>query len=548
MAQFDNMLHKKYSEKVIEINDFYRQNINLQPASAQEKSKELKQFGKKNNDLSLQLEADLYLAYYHIFHKIGSEKDQINGVINIEKLGKKFSVFDIQARAVKVLQNYYWYDKKNYEAGFDYALKLDRLLKTTNAKDFPDLPEYYDIIGNCYYLFRDYNTAIKYFKNTLHASETSFNWKPRWSAANTLGLCYMKLNKIDSSDYYFKKATQSKFLNKDSIQYSISMGNIANNLYKKGKFKEAEPLFWNDISNALKNKDYGLAAGAMMPLADIFINQGKMEKAWELLQKSESFIRKTGQNERYENFYPVISRWYDKQGMQEKAIRYRDSAVIAVNNNNNTFSTLMVLRVQQKVARQKLEQTELKLEEANRNRKIKTMAFILFTIVVFAFILLYYKYMKRIYKEKQRANEAELSFSEAQLDNAQQKIDSFLKEIENKNTLISKLQNIDYSATNNMAIEEIKKAAILTDEDWEKFRQSFEQIYPGYIERLRTKYSHITPAEIRIVVLSRLNLSHKEIANILGISAQSSRVTWHRLKKKLDINEHISLYDLSMEI
>jgi DNA-binding CsgD family transcriptional regulator len=208
----------------------------------------------------------------------------------------------------------------------------------------------------------------------------------------------------------------------------------------------------------------------------------------------------------------------------------------------------MVLRVQQKVDRQKLEQTELQLEEANRNRKIKTIAFILFIIVVLAFILLYYRYMKRIYKEKQRANEAELSFSEAQLDNAQQKIDSFLKEIENKNTLISKLQNIDYSATNNMAIEEIKKAAILTDEDWENFRQSFEQIYPGYIERLRTKYSHITPAEIRIVVLSRLNLSHKEIANILGISAQSSRVTWHRLKKKLDINEHISLYDLSMEI
>jgi tetratricopeptide (TPR) repeat protein len=496
----------------------------------------------------LQLEADLYLAYYHVFHKIGSEKEQINGVINIEKLGKKFSVFDIQARAIKVLQNYYWYDKKNYEAGFDYALKLDRLLKTTNARDFPDLPEYYDIIGNCYYLFRDYKTAIKYFKNTINTSETSFNWKPRWAAANTLGLCYMKLNKIDSSDYYFKKATQSKFLNKDSIQYSISMGNIANNLYKKGKFEAAEPLFWSDISNALKNKDYGLAAGAMIPLADIFINQGKMEKAWELLQKSENFIRKTGQNERNENLYPVISRWYDKQGMQEKAIRYRDSAIIAVNNNNNTFSTLMVLRVQQKVDRQKLEQTELQLEEANRNRKIKTIAFILFIIVVLAFILLYYRYMKRIYKEKQRANEAELSFSEAQLDNAQQKIDSFLKEIENKNTLISKLQNIDYSATNNMAIEEIKKAAILTDEDWENFRQSFEQIYPGYIERLRTKYSHITPAEIRIVVLSRLNLSHKEIANILGISAQSSRVTWHRLKKKLDINEHISLYDLSMEI
>ncbi len=547
-AQFNDMLHKKYSDKVIQINDFYRYSMKLQPFYAQEKAKELKEFAKKHNDLSLQLEADLYLAYYTIFHNIGSEKEQINQIIKVEKLGRNARIFDIEARAIKVLQNFYWYDKKNYEIGFDYALQLDKLLKTTNAQDFPDLPEYYDIIGNCYYLFRDYATAINYFKNTLNAPETSFNWKSRWSAANTLGLCYMKLNMPDLSDYYFTKAISSGFLNKDSIQHTISMGNIAYNMYRKGKFKEAEPLLLNDINNALKIKDYGIVAGAMIPMADMYINQGKLQESWKFLQKSQRFIQKSGQKERYEHLYPVMSRWYDKQGNIEKAVLYRDSATIAVNNNNNTFSALMVLRVQQKVARQQLEQAELKLEEANRNRKIKTIAFIIFISIVFAFILLYYRYMKSIYKEKQRANEAELCFSEERLANARQKIDNFLKEIENKNTLIAQLQNIEYNAKNTDAIEEIKKNAILTDEDWERFRQAFEQIYPGYIERLRTKYSHITPAEIRIVVLSRLNLSHKEIANILGISPQSSRVTWHRLKKKVDHNIDISLHDLSMKI
>lgn len=548
MAQFNNMLHKKYSDKVIAINEFYRYNMKLLPPNAKEKAKELKEYGKTHNDLSLQLEADLYIAYYNIFHKIGNEKERVNKVILIEKLGKNAKILDIEARAIKVLQNYYWYDKKNYEIGFEYALKLDKLLKTTNSIDFPDLPEYYDIIGNCYYLFRDYVTAIQYFKNTLKAPETSFNWKSRWSAANTLGLCYMKLNKIDTSNYYFQKATASVYLNKDSIQYTISKGNIAYNLYRKGKFEEAEPLFWDDISNALKNKDYGLATGAMIPLADIYISQGKMQKSWDLLQKSNSYIRKSGQKERYENLYPVISRWYDKQGILNKAIQYKDSAMNAVNVNNNIFNGLVVLRVQQKIARQKLEQIQLKFEEDTRNRRINTIIFIVFIIIVIIFILLYYKYREHIYQEKQRANEAELSFSKERLNNARHEIKNFLKEIENKNILISKLQLIDDSAQNSIAIQEIKDNVILTDEDWKKFRQAFELIYPGYIERLRNKYSNITPAEIRIVVLSRLNLSHKEIANILGISPQSSRVTWHRLKKKLDIDDSISLHELSKKI
>ena len=88
----------------------------------------------------------------------------------------------------------------------------------------------------------------------------------------------------------------------------------------------------------------------------------------------------------------------------------------------------------------------------------------------------------------------------------------------------------------------------MTDEDWDKFKSAFERINPGYIDRLNYKINGITPAEIRMVVLSKLSLSHKEIANILGISPQSSRVTWHRLKKKMNLEDSVSLQDLADEI
>jgi len=540
-AQFGDLLHKKYSDKITAITDFYRENMPLSYPEARKKSEELKSFAKKNKDISLELEAELYLAYYCVFHHIGTEKEQTERVLKIAERGKKEKIFDVEARAVKVLRDYYWYDKKNYEIGFEYGLKLDQILTQTNARDFPDLAEYYCIIGSGYYLFRDYHTSIKYYKKVLDIPPASFNWKSLWSAANTLGLCYQKLNKPDSSNYYLQKAAATPFIDKKNIQYTISMGNIGYNLYRSGKFGEAEPLLKSDISNAEKEEDYGLAAGSMIPLADIYIYQGKINEAGKLLEKSRQYIQKSEQKERYEKLYPVISHWYETQGMKEAAIQYKDSAIIAANNNINTFSGLMILRVQQKIDNQKLEEEE-------KTRKIKTTLFFIFLAIVSGFAVLYYFYQKKIYKEKNKTKEAELKFSHEKLENANQVIRNFLKEIENKNRLIGQLQHIENSAQNSAAVEEIKKSAILTDEDWEKFRPAFERINPGYIERLKNKFPNITPAEIRMMVLSRLNLSHKEIANILGISAQSSRVTWHRLRKKLNISEDISLHELSLQV
>ncbi len=540
-AQFENLLHKKYSDKVIEINDFYRENMKLSFPDAQKKSEELKSFAKKNKDISLELEAEIYLAYFAVYHNIGNEKEKVNDILKVEERGKKEKIFDIEARAVKVLRDYYWYNKKNYEIGFEYGLKLDKLLSRTNAKDFPDLPEYYYIIGSCYYLFRDYHTAIKYFKKTLEVPENSFNWRSYWSASNTLGLCYQRLNKTDSSDYYLKKSLKSPFFTKDSIFHTISLGNLGYNLYQKGKFKEAEPLFQKDISNALKMEDYALASGSMISLADIYTYQGKLNEAGELLKKSEAYIRKSGQQERFENLYPVISNWYNTQGMKETAIQYKDSAIIATNNNNNTFSGLMILRVQQKIDHQKMEEEE-------KNRKLKTTFFFIFLVIIIVFAVLYYFYQQKIYKEKNKTKEAELKFSNEKLENATKIIHNFLKEIENKNRLIEQLQQMDFPAHNNHSIEEIRKSVILTDDDWEDFRDAFERINPGYINRLKNKIHNITPAETRMMVLSKLNLSHKEIADALGISPQSSRVTWHRLKKKINLGDDVTLQDLAREI
>ena len=81
----------------------------------------------------------------------------------------------------------------------------------------------------------------------------------------------------------------------------------------------------------------------------------------------------------------------------------------------------------------------------------------------------------------------------------------------------------------------LHQAIILTESDWEKFKAQFELHYPDFYIRLHEKLPLLTPSEIRLITLLKLQLSTKAMAAILGVSPQSIIKTRYRLKKKLNI-------------
>jgi DNA-binding CsgD family transcriptional regulator len=92
----------------------------------------------------------------------------------------------------------------------------------------------------------------------------------------------------------------------------------------------------------------------------------------------------------------------------------------------------------------------------------------------------------------------------------------------------------------------LHEAIILTHTDWEKFKEQFEQHYPDFYVKLHDKHPKLTPSEIRLVTLIKLQFSTKKMANILGISPQSIIKTRYRLKKKLKLAKDINL-DTALE-
>lgn len=82
---------------------------------------------------------------------------------------------------------------------------------------------------------------------------------------------------------------------------------------------------------------------------------------------------------------------------------------------------------------------------------------------------------------------------------------------------------------------DLYRMKILTDDDWQNFREKFGELFPGYIFRLKDRFPDLTPGEVRLFMLSKLHFNTREISEALGISIGSVYRNRHRLVKKLGI-------------
>lgn len=548
-GQFEKLLHQPYRDKVVGIDTLYRNLFALQDTGKiLAAATAMKTFAQKNDDRELELEAEIFTAYFYMREpapNTGYPVHQQNQarMFAIAEKGRNENYLHIEARALRVIAEYYWRWMGNYELSFEYYLKLDRLLAQTNVRDFPNMVEYYCLIAERYYFFQDYGTTIKFLKKALVAAPVNaFNWKAIWSANNTLGLTYQKLNQLDSSDFYFHQAIKSPFIRPGAIHYTIVEGNLGENQYLKGNYRKAIPLLRADLKNAVAAKDWGLASGSATILAAVYTRLKLWDSAWSCLQQSRQYIDNAPavqHTRRLAKWYPVISNWYLDQTNLLMANRYQDSIIIMNDQLSKEFSALQLARAQQKIDKEReiAAAETLKKSEARRTTQMIALSTLLVLLAVSTGI--WYIKQRKKHQFRQQAQLAALNATVYELNTAREHLSSSVLEIAAKNKQIEELQ-VSELASHRDELNALKQFIILTEEDWVNFRKAFEKLYPGYLARLKEAAPMLTPAEIRFLALCRLGLSHKEMGAALGISSQSMRVTWHRIRKKINIDAALS--------
>lgn len=86
------------------------------------------------------------------------------------------------------------------------------------------------------------------------------------------------------------------------------------------------------------------------------------------------------------------------------------------------------------------------------------------------------------------------------------------------------------------------------DKEWENFTKHFDKVHSDFVASLKEKHPTITGNELKLSAYLRMNLSTKEIAQLMNISVRGVEISRYRLRKKLGIASETSLFDYLMGI
>jgi DNA-binding CsgD family transcriptional regulator len=122
------------------------------------------------------------------------------------------------------------------------------------------------------------------------------------------------------------------------------------------------------------------------------------------------------------------------------------------------------------------------------------------------------------------------------------------------NGIIHKLKDINiesldestkfqFSKLNKSIIKEVN-----VDKSWKDLEKHIKSVHFDFLKRLKEKYPAISPREMDLSTYLLMNMSTKEIAEIMNISNGGLELARYRLRKKLDLTKKENLVGFLMSI
>jgi len=258
-------------------------------------------------------------------------------------------------------------------------------------------------------------------------------------------------------------------------------------------------------------------------------------------------VYRSDQFSRRKKLYPLLSKLYGAEGNYALAAAYLDSSIYVRDSLARAFDALQMMRANEKQAEDRRQNEENALDSERKIKLLQRNVLLGFVALLMVITFLWYKNVQRKNKLKDEENRRQLDAAENELELAALRLSEFTRYISEKNDLITRLQQ-DAAATESNTLTKLYQATILTEDEWEHFRQLFEKAHAGFLHRLKEKMPGLTPAETRFMALTRLKLNNKEMAAMLGIGQDAIRQYRSRLRKKFNLHEDGALETLAETI
>ncbi|MCM5661888.1 tetratricopeptide repeat protein [Galbibacter mesophilus] len=414
-------------------------------------------------------------------------------------------------------------------------------------------------IGHIHFTLKHFITAKHFYSEALLISQ-KLNYKNgEAKAEGALGNCFEKQSDYEKALLHQNNSLQLFLSLKDSVGLAMVNENIGSAYEDLERYKEAENYFSKALSYANKNLKIDRKINILNNLGDVHRKRGDVAQGIIFTYKAKHLAEETNNKHQLESAYKDLSKAYRITGDFEEAY------INLVLSDSIREEILELQNVQQVNSLQALygakeKDSEIKLlTKQNEVNKAREQLMMILILVLMAASVVVYFYLKKRKAHEIKLQSYQQKILKQDLEKKKLKEESLEREIELKTSSLSKyslhlahknrtlthvaqtLNNIkgrkrlDIDAKLTELVKEIE-GDLSEKKEWNQFMDYFEQIHPSFFDNLKSKSKEsLSNAELRLSMLLRLNLSSKEIASILYLTADSVRVARYRLRKKIAI-------------
>lgn len=533
----------------------------------------------------------LFIEYIHVDPKIA--KQYLDAEMDLAKsINNKMYIARTNINYGTFLSN---------SSKFDEAiLVFDKLIKDFEALNSP----YYKSValinkGNCLRDLGNYKEALEAHLQSLKITEETSDNKENiaisyWNIGNLQG----DIGNIEESTAYYKKSKKLfKELNSESDTIILNL-NIAQNLNDTSREAEAIPLYKDAIGffkkvNATRDlgKIYEYLGICYMTLDSLDTSLGYFNKSLQIAKKNEETISEVSSLRR-------IGQVYIKQNSPIKAIPFikeslnKSKEINAQNEiaeNHLALSEASSLMGNHKFAYQnhleysriheemlnaenieKMNELEIKYQSTKKEkellikdneialldaRKQKAESQRLFLFITLLGLIAFAVSIVYGLRQKMKRNKVSREKLDASLAFKEKELTTHALHLAHKNEILldlkSQLKDLKSEGNNSRNYQKVINTINLdinNDNNWEQFKNYFEDVHKDFNAKVMQNYPEVSSNDLRLMSLLKMNLSSKEIANILNISTEGVKKARYRLRKKLNLTTEDSLQELVINL
>ncbi|HFA51379.1 MAG TPA: tetratricopeptide repeat protein [Bacteroidetes bacterium] len=483
--------------------------------------------------------------------------------------------------------------KSDYGAAIKYNHKSLEIYQAAN--DTTGIATIYNNISRVYADMGEYDQALAYaFKSEKLAEQAKVLLQ--WGLATTsISHCYKDMDKMEKSKAYLHKALG--ILDRDSFpNRHASILNSLGNIYNREEKPDSALYYFTESLAMYESMGNLISAGVIHNnLGTLFLDKGEWEKSYLHLKKAydidfEVGIENTGDHayilkdlgryyatrnmprkaeqffleglqlaQKYkvarleESLLDELYLFYKNTEQYQKALGFHEQYLDHINKTKGLETEKQIARLEAKYESEKKEReiAQLKMQgEIQASRAHVLQVGILALIAIASLIIFGILYKKRnekkLFSIKQKMLEQEKKELDKELEYKTKQLTSHALHMVQKNKVLQELKSNIQEAAKNPGTD-IKKTLrsivrrinlnIQSDEDWETFKLYFEQTNQNFYKNLAAINKDLTPTELKLCALIKLNMNIKETASVLNIEPSSVKTARHRIRKKLNLEQ-----------